>query len=64
MELLGKLHGYRWMYNKCKLEGLNVCQRDVRIILGVLDPEGCAFRQVFQHSHQKVVRPLRKHDNA
>lgn len=36
----GKLHGYRWMYQKCLSKNIHCKKEDVRIILDVLDPEG------------------------
>lgn len=36
----GKLHGYRWMTQKCKVNGLKCTQEEIRIIIRVLDPEG------------------------
>ena len=41
----GKLHGYRWMYEKCLLHNLHCKKEDVRVILAVLDPEGNAQRR-------------------
>ena len=43
----GKLHGYRWMHQKCELEGIKVRKEDVRLILSALDPAGCELRYVF-----------------
>ena len=36
----GALHGYRWMYAKCKENGLHIRKEDVSLILSTLDPEG------------------------
>ncbi|KAK7930049.1 hypothetical protein WMY93_006444 [Mugilogobius chulae] len=39
----GQLHGYRWIYAKCRESGLRVRKEDVRIVLRELDynvPEG------------------------
>lgn len=36
----GKLHGYRWMTEKCRLNNLRCRKEDVRLILKTLDPEG------------------------
>jgi len=36
----GALHGYRWMYSKCKERGLHVRKEDIRLILSTLDPLG------------------------
>lgn len=36
----GKLHGYRWMWEKCSMNNLRCKKEDVRLILSVLDPEG------------------------
>lgn len=41
----GALHGYRWMHNKCKKNGLHVRKEDVRLILSALDPEGTDMRR-------------------
>ena len=40
----GKLHGYRWMYEKCTQEGLNVRKEHVRCLLAILDPRGVLDR--------------------
>jgi hypothetical protein len=40
----GKLHGYRWMWQKCLQNGLTVRRDDVQLILSMLDPSGSAFR--------------------
>ena len=36
----GKLHGYRWMWEKLHNKGLQVRKEDIRLILSCLDPEG------------------------
>jgi hypothetical protein len=41
----GKLHGYRWMYNKAMLHGFKCKKEDVRTILRVLDGEGTEQRR-------------------
>ncbi|XP_041860347.1 uncharacterized protein LOC121652712 [Melanotaenia boesemani] len=41
----GALHGYRWMYAKCKENGLHVRKEDVRLILSTLDPDGTETRR-------------------
>jgi hypothetical protein len=41
----GKLHGYRWMAQKCLVNGLKFTQEEVRIILCTLDPEGSQQRK-------------------
>ena len=41
----GCLHGYRWMYQKLKCHGLNARKEDVRVLLGILDPEGTKLRK-------------------
>ena len=40
-----QMHGYRWMYQKCILSGLNVRKEDVRCLLQILDPEGTLRRK-------------------
>ena len=40
----GQLHGYRWMYTKCKERGYVVDQETVRLIIKYLDPEGVRCR--------------------
>ena len=42
----GKLHGYRWMWQKCVDNGLKVRRNDVQHILSILDPQGTQFRLV------------------
>ena len=41
----GKLHGYRWIHQKCLDHGLKFRKEDVRLIMGVLDPQGAAQRK-------------------
>lgn len=41
----GQLHGYRWMYAKCRQHGLRVRKEDVRLIMRELDPAGVSSRQ-------------------
>uniref|UniRef100_A0A8C4HR76 Integrase core domain-containing protein n=1 Tax=Dicentrarchus labrax TaxID=13489 RepID=A0A8C4HR76_DICLA len=41
----GQLHGYRWMYAKCRENGLRVRKEDVRLVLKELDPRGVSSRQ-------------------
>lgn len=41
----GQLHGYRWMYAKCRENGLRVRKEDVRIVLRELDYNGVCRRQ-------------------
>ena len=36
----GKLHGYRWMSEKCRGHNLKCRKEDVRLILSILDPVG------------------------
>ncbi|GLD65983.1 uncharacterized protein AKAME5_001741500 [Lates japonicus] len=40
----GRLHGYRWMYNKCLKNGIRANKEDVRLILAALDPDASAIR--------------------
>ena len=39
LESSGVLHGYRFMYERCRANGLNVRKEDVRLLLRALDPE-------------------------
>jgi hypothetical protein len=41
----GETHGYRWMHCKCINEGFVVSQKLVRLLLGILDPEGVNLRR-------------------
>lgn len=41
----GALHGYRWMYQKMKCRGIDARKEEVRILMGLLDPEGRDIRQ-------------------
>lgn len=41
----GRQHGYRWMTQKCSVNGLKCTQEYVRIILRILDPEGSQQRK-------------------
>ena len=40
----GRLHGYRWMHFKCIQNGINTDRESVRLLLGLLDPEGVECR--------------------
>ena len=40
----GRLHGYRWMWEKCLQNGLKVKRDDVQQILTILDPDSTVFR--------------------
>lgn len=44
LQTSGKLHGYRWMHEKMRNNGIRVRKEDVRKILKIMDPEGCLFR--------------------
>ncbi|XP_055063376.1 uncharacterized protein [Misgurnus anguillicaudatus] len=44
LQTSGQLHGYRWMYTKCKESGINIRKEDVRLILRELDPRGVDLR--------------------
>ena len=44
LQTSGQLHGYRWMFTKCKENGLLVRKEDVRLILKELDPRGVELR--------------------
>lgn len=39
LQYSGQLHGYRWMYTKCREHGLRVRKEDVRFVLKELDPK-------------------------
>ncbi|KAL3977653.1 SLAM family member 8 [Sarotherodon galilaeus] len=45
LQYSGQLHGYRWMYTKCREHGLRVRKEDVCLVLKELDPRGVALRQ-------------------
>ncbi|XP_074525951.1 uncharacterized protein LOC141790170 [Halichoeres trimaculatus] len=45
LQYSGQLHGYRWMYVKCRQHGLRVRKEDVRLVLKELDPSGVSLRQ-------------------
>ncbi|XP_030609254.1 uncharacterized protein LOC115796912 [Archocentrus centrarchus] len=45
LQYSGQLHGYRWMYAKCREHGLRVRKEDVRLVLKEMDPRGVALRQ-------------------
>ena len=44
-ESSGALHGYRWMFEKCKTLGLRIYKEEVRCLLSVINPENVALRQ-------------------
>ena len=41
----GESRGYRWIHSECVKSGLVVSQRNVNIILGILDPIGIELRK-------------------
>lgn len=45
IERSGQLHGYRFMHLKCITHGLVVSRETVRVLLGILDPEGVEVRK-------------------
>lgn len=45
LQTSGQLHGYRWMYTKCKENGLHVKKEDIRIILQELSPRSVELRR-------------------
>nr|XP_033492050.1 uncharacterized protein LOC117263018 [Epinephelus lanceolatus] len=45
IQYTGQLHGYRWMFAKCREHGLRVRKEDVRLVLKELDPRGVSLRQ-------------------
>lgn len=49
----GPLHGYRWMYSKCKERGFHVRKEDIRLILSTLDPLGTEMRRK-RRLHRRV----------
>ena len=44
LQTSGQLCGYRWMYTKCKENGLHIKKEEVRLILKELDPRGVELR--------------------
>jgi hypothetical protein len=44
LETSGQSHGYRWMHQKCKVNGLKVKRDDIRLLLQVVDPHGVDIR--------------------
>lgn len=44
LQTSGQLCGYRWMYTKCKENGLQVKKEEVRLIMKELDPRGVELR--------------------
>lgn len=45
LQTSGQLCGYRWMFTKCKENGLHVKKEEVRLILKELDPRGVELRR-------------------
>ncbi len=45
LQYSGQLHGYQWMYTKCRDRGLRVRKEDVRMVLKELDPAGVSMRR-------------------
>ena len=44
LQTSGQPHGYRWMYTKCRENGIKIRKEDVRLILRELDPRGVELR--------------------
>ncbi|OWF50141.1 hypothetical protein KP79_PYT14099 [Mizuhopecten yessoensis] len=41
----GVMHGYRWMYQKMKCQGINARKEEVRLLMSILDPAGTELRR-------------------
>jgi hypothetical protein len=41
----GSMHGYRWFHARCIQQHVLVAREDIRLILGILDPEGVCARR-------------------
>ncbi|CAL8395131.1 unnamed protein product [Boreogadus saida] len=55
LQYSGQLHGYRWMYAKCREHGLRVRKEDVRLLLKELDPRGVSRRARRLRRRNKLV---------
>ncbi|KAJ8314675.1 hypothetical protein KUTeg_006825 [Tegillarca granosa] len=51
----GVLHGYRWMYQKCKEKGINALKEKVRLLMRVLDPESVELRKAHRLRRRKYM---------
>ncbi|KAK3589641.1 hypothetical protein CHS0354_015138 [Potamilus streckersoni] len=38
LTISGQMHGYRWTYQNCIINGLKVKEEEVRLVLDILDP--------------------------
>ncbi|OWF49027.1 hypothetical protein KP79_PYT18336 [Mizuhopecten yessoensis] len=41
----GVMHGYRWMYQKMKCQGINARKEELRLLMSILDPAGTELRR-------------------
>ncbi|OWF42828.1 hypothetical protein KP79_PYT24962 [Mizuhopecten yessoensis] len=41
----GVMHGYRWMYQKMKCQGINARKEEVRLLMSILDSAGTELRR-------------------
>ena len=55
LQYSGQLHGYRWMYAKCRECGLRVRKEDVRLVLRELDPMGVQLRKAGRLTRRRYV---------
>ncbi|ESO91514.1 hypothetical protein LOTGIDRAFT_153956 [Lottia gigantea] len=53
----GSLHGYRWMYQKLKQNGLKSRKEEVRLLMSILDPEGDELDSVTEVWDNHIIRP-------
>ena len=44
LQTSGQLHGYRWMHLRCIQNSISIDRETVRLLLGILDPEGVQQR--------------------
>ncbi|ELU00852.1 hypothetical protein CAPTEDRAFT_194425 [Capitella teleta] len=56
LKISGQQHGYRFMWQKLKDNGLNAPKDDVRLIIRCLDPEGVVFRKA-RKLHRVNITP-------
>jgi len=53
----GNTDGYRWMHLKCIQSGLVVSQTNVRLLMGIIDPEGVSLRRRHRLRRRRYQNP-------
>lgn len=57
LETSGQMLGYRMMHSRCIQEGLVVQRETVRLVIGILDPEGVSHRRARRLRRRRYYNP-------